>query len=283
MRRVKTFISLCKSAGPRAAVFAVANFFRRRMAADHAIYLHRRRLAAQINNLFRSTVAYGPFKGLKFSTANNMWGDERGAMILGLYEQEVLESLARIPKDKYKTIADLGAADGYYAIGSLVSNMFDVAYAFEASEDRRKAILENAVLNGVADRIHIRGLADRSFYKLIPTDVLAGSVILVDIEGAEFELFDREVFSALRNSVIIIEVHDDSEDRLALLKNSAAEFFNICEMTTTVRDMSKFDELRKFSDTDRWLLCSEGRPERMVWFRLDPKPSPNFAIASTDH
>ena len=123
-------------------------------------------------------------------------------------------------------------------------------------------------------KFHIRGLADRSFYKLIPNDVLAASVILVDIEGAEFSLFDRELFSALRSSIIIIELHDDSEDKLALLKNSAAEFFNICEMTTTARDMSKFDELRKLSDTDRWLLCSEGRPARMVWFRLDPKPSP---------
>ena len=153
MWRVKKFVSLCKSGGPRVAVFAVANFFKRRMTSEHAIYLHRRRLAAQINNLFHSTVAYGPFKGLKFSTVNNLWGDERGAMILGLYEQEVLDSLTQIPKDKYKTLVDLGAADGYYAIGSLVSKMFDAAYAFEASEDRRKAISENAALNGVADQV----------------------------------------------------------------------------------------------------------------------------------
>jgi hypothetical protein len=281
MRRLKKLISLWKNGGVRCVVSAVVSFFGRRMTSEHAMYLHRRRLAGEINSLFGSTVAYGPFRGLTFSTTNNLWGDERGAMILGLYEQEILDTLVGIPRDKYKVFVDLGAADGYYAIGSLVAEMFDEAYAFEASEDRRKVISENAMLNGVAGRIHIRGAADRNFYKLIPSNALAASVILVDIEGEEFSLFDRELFGALRNSIVIIELHDDSEDKLAVLRDSAAEFFNVYEMTTTVRDMSKFDELRKFSDTDRWLLCSEGRPERMTWFRLDPKCAPKLAIAST--
>lgn len=69
----------------------------------------------------------------------------------------------------------------------------------------------------------------------------------------------------------MIELHDDREQILAPLRNKASDFFEILEMTTTARDMSKFPELKKLSDTDRWLLCSEGRPERMTWYRLTPK------------
>ena len=75
-----------------------------------------------------ATVAYGPFKGLKFSS-DAWWGRERASMILGLYEQEVLESLTNIPK-KYKSFIDLGAADGYYGIGVLVNNLFENSICF---------------------------------------------------------------------------------------------------------------------------------------------------------
>ena len=35
-------------------------------------------------------------------------------------------------------------------------------------------------------------------------------------------------------------------------------------------DLSEFEELKEWSDTDRWLVCSEGRPKLMTWWRLDP-------------
>ena len=75
-------------------------------------------------------------------------------MILGLYEQEVLESLTNIPK-KYKTFIDLGAADGYYGIGVLVNNLFENSFCFESTERGQNVIRENAKLNGVADKILI--------------------------------------------------------------------------------------------------------------------------------
>ena len=51
----------------------------------------------------------------------------------------------------------------------------------------------------------------------------------------------------------------------------AEEFFNVTELKMGSRDLSNIPELQKFSDSDRWLMCSEGRGELMSWLRLDPK------------
>jgi hypothetical protein len=62
-------------------------------------------------------------------------------MLLGLYEQEVLTSLFNVPKS-HKIFVDLGAADGYYGIGVLVSKHFDQSYCFEISKKVRRLLLK---------------------------------------------------------------------------------------------------------------------------------------------
>jgi hypothetical protein len=37
------------------------------------------------------------------------------------------------------------------------------------------------------------------------------------------------------------------------------------------RYLSVFPELKELTDTDHWLLCSEGRSRLMQWLRFDPK------------
>jgi hypothetical protein len=267
------FFSVCREVGPLRAVWRVALRVRYKTTLDYQILKRRRQLSSRIEAMFGATIAYGPFKGLRLP-ANNWWGVDRAAMYFGLYEQEILASLANLP-DTYRTLVDLGAAEGYYGIGAVASRLFDRSYCFEQSVEARGIILESAKLNGVSDRISIHGTADRDFYEIIPAAERSKSVLLVDIEGGEFDLLTEDVFRAFERSIIFIELHDyafrDGRDRLATLKASAGRFFNITELTTTARDLSKFPELRSFSDTDRWLICSEGRGRLMQWLRLDPK------------
>lgn len=234
----------------------------------------RKHLSRQVDKYFNSTVAYGPFKGQKLTPKN--WWDvkDRASMLLGIYEQEILHSLAGLPRN-YTTFIDLGAADGYYAIGSLVSGQFNKAYCFEMSKKGRDVIQENANLNNVANKISIYGKADSDFYKNIPAEDLSSSVILFDIEGAEFDICTAELFEKLKKSVIFMEIHSiffaDGQQRYENLKKNAQAWFNLTELTTGPRDPSQFPELDGYEDTDRWLICSEGREKRMTWLRLDPK------------
>jgi hypothetical protein len=245
-----------------------------KLGIGNPIKRRKLQLACLINDLFDSIVAYGPFKGLQL-VRNSSWGvTDRASMLLGLYEQEVLTSLFNVPKS-HKIFVDLGAADGYYGIGVLVSKHFDQSYCFEISKKGQAVIAKNAELNYVANKLRIYGKAEKDFYKNLPADKLSTLVLLVDIEGGEFDLFDVKLFKALKGSIIFIELHDwminDGDNKLAKLKSEASKYFNFTEITTTSRDLSVFPELRSFNDTDRWLICSESRKKLMTWLRLDPK------------
>jgi hypothetical protein len=273
--RLRKFIELFREKGLGYALKASVWFFRYKYNLIRIDPVLKRRIAIneRVDNLFSSTVAYGPFKGLKF-TDEYWWGKtDRASMILGLYEQELLDALRTIGP-AHRIFIDLGAADGYYAIGVLVNGLFYRSYCFEMSERAREALRANAEKNGVADRVIIRAAASREFYKDLPQDILSKSVILVDIEGAEFDLLTSDVFAAFAGSIILIESHDyffaNGQDKLDRLKVNAGQYFNITEITTTSRDLSRFPELRSFSDTDRWLICDEGRGQLMTWLRLDP-------------
>jgi precorrin-6B methylase 2 len=194
-------------------------------------------------------------------------------MLLGIYEQEVLDSLTRKPAT-YRVFIDVGAADGYYAIGVLVCGLFDRTYCFEASESGRQIIKENAAQAGVANRLIVNSDAQHDFLDQIPSNELANAVILMDIEGGEFDLLTDENLDRLRRSILIVELHEwrlkDGSHKLQRLLDACETTHSVSRMTTTSRDLSIFPELREMSDTDRWLVCSEGREQLMTWLRLDP-------------
>jgi len=223
---------------------------------------------------FNGVVRYGLFKGLKLTSESSWGAADRASMLLGLYEHEILKSIEKIP-DKYNTLIDFGAADGYYGIGVLVSGKFKKSYCYEMNPISQKIIKKNAKLNDVYNNVLIRGLANKNFYKDFTHDELDNAVLLVDIEGAEFDLFDKDLFEKLSKSIIFIELHPwifkkDGYEELKKLEKDAAQYFKIEKITTTGRDLSEFPELKKWGDTDRWLICSEGRPKLMTWLRLDP-------------
>jgi hypothetical protein len=237
-------------------------------------YYRRRELSDYFNRYFKSTVQYGLFKGLKLEK-NTWWGRlDRASMIFGIYEKEVLDYLGSIRK-KYKCFIDLGAADGYYGVGVIVSNLFEHSYCFEKSEIGRQVIKNNAQRNGVTDNLSVFGYADENFFNCIKKYKPEECLLFCDIEGGEFNLFSDEVLNYFRNSTIIIEIHDwlvdNGEFELSKLKERASTIFNINALTTGSRDLSHIRELDSYGDTDRWLLCSENRMRRMQWLVLTPR------------
>ena len=243
----------------------IKNFYR-------LVEKHRLNISNGISKYHKNTVAYGPFKGLKLVNDTSWSAADRGTMILGLYEQEILNTLISI-KPHRKNFINIGAADGYYGIGVLVNQLFEKSYCFELSEKGRKIIKRNATLNNVIERIFIKGEAKNDFFKDIPNEDLNDSVLLVDIEGDEFELINRALFEFLHKTIILIEIHDwikDSDQKINLLIKESQNTHKLKKITTSDRNLSVYRELKNMNDTDRWILCSEGRPRLMSWFRFDP-------------
>jgi hypothetical protein len=272
------FLSQLKDRGPRrAARHALRQLIykleRYVGTEESSLTKHRANLSRQISSQFNDTIHYGPFRGLKFPSSETWIPTDRAAMLLGIYEQEVVEALTTLPST-YNALINLGAGDGYYGIGALVAGMFQRSYCYETNLTRQQTLSVSAVLNNVENRIVVHGTAQKNFYDAFSDDQLSQSVIIIDIEGREFDFLDEHAFQAMRKSVLFVEIHerprDDKTPRTNKLKLDAASTHAVTELTTTSRDLSKFPELRNLSDTDRWLLCSESRKYLMVWLRFDP-------------
>ena len=241
----------------------------------------RQRLSAEINQKFDSTIAYGSFKGFKFAK-NSWWSKhDRGSMILGLYEKEIIEILLNTSKER-SVFIDIGAADGYYAVASVKAYFFNRSYCFEIEQKGRSVIRQNSILNGVAKKVIIFGEANKKSLLKIPKEDISNSVVLIDIEGFEFDFLDTNILNILKKSICIIELHDwffeDGKKRLKELRKRASKNFHVSEFKLRSRDTSNIKELDLYSDNERWIICSEGRPRSMTWLRLDPKDLTNELI-----
>lgn len=196
-------------------------------------------------------------------------------MLLGLYEQEVLTVLERSSRGR-RVLIDVGAADGYYAIGALKSELFDRAICFEIDPYGRHVIELQAEANGVGGRILILGEAGCGFLTQARTAQAfdnSEAVMLMDIEGGEFELLTEHMIEEMRGLILIVEIHDfdsRSSDDVADLITRLQPHFSVDVITQSERNPNTFDELSEWSDDDRWLLCSESRRKRMTWIVCEP-------------
>ena len=231
------------------------------------------RISLETYDACNGVVKYGPFQGLRLNR-KTWWGQsDLGAQCLGLYEKEILDEIDRQQKGKHQTFIDIGAADGYYAVGMLSAGIVDHVISFEISEAGRAAITENWANNGNPGAITLHGEANHASLKLIPSHVLNNALVLIDIEGHEFELLTTEVIQQLQFSEVIIEIHnwiDDFETRYAQLLRDLAKYFNIEKLAPVERNTASFSELRSYTDDNRLLLVSERRPCLMRFLKLTP-------------
>lgn len=239
----------------------------------------RSRVSKELFEYCNGTIKYGPFKGLKL-TSNTWWGgNDLGSMCFGLYENELLEFLHSESLVKRDTFVDIGAADGYYAIGLLKSKRIKKALCFEITSEGRNTIEQNWNINEQPGEIEIKGDVFKDFKSSINNINLKKSIVLIDIEGAEFSFLENEVLRTLRDTVIAIEIHNWIPNFIELysgfLKN-ANEFFDIEILDRKERNTFLFEELRSLTDDNRLLLTSEARPCVMRFLILKPKSNTVF-------
>lgn len=232
------------------------------------------RISLELFDILNGVVKYGPFTGLHLDR-ETWWGKlDLGSQCLGLYEKEILNLIETTEADRYSTFIDIGAADGYYAIGMLVSGKVGRTICFEQTEKGRSVIAENWKKNHSVGELTILGEANAaSFAALNPTD-LDNALVLVDVEGFEFDLLTDEVLRLLTCSTIVIEIHhwmDNFLDKYTAFLRHAGNYFDVEVIERVERETSNLPELRDFTDDNRLLLTSERRPGVMRFLKLTPK------------
>ena len=217
-----------------------------------------------------AVVRGGPFAGLEYSHARIDQIDAPVAKLLGSYESElhgVVGDALRVPPS---TFIDIGAADGYYAVGFALKSPRTTVHAFEVDAWARKRLAELAALNRVADRVSVR--------KACTADALcalapAQAFVISDCEGAEVEIFTPEVARRLGDSTVLIELHDQQLgfDALSVLEPRFAPSHAVTEIRNGTRDPDRFPELAHLPERDRRIALEELRGGAMQVGPLHPR------------
>jgi len=86
----------------------------------------------------------GPFAGMQYfanTTAQHALGVRA---LLGSYESELHDIVQQLINQEWDTIVDIGAAEGYYAVGFARACPKAKVIAFEGEEDARRVLSELA-------------------------------------------------------------------------------------------------------------------------------------------
>ena len=142
------------------------------------------------------------------------WGKgDIGSKIYGIYENKIQQKLKDISKP---ILIDIGAADGFFAIGCLKSKICEFCYAFEETKINIKIINVKNKLYKITKNLLI-------FQKL---------------------LFYEMIFLLKKIINIIIEIHKNNKKNLEIeLLERSKKFFNISIIIDNNKNFENISEL----------------------------------------
>lgn len=236
-------------------------------------FIKRKILANRIYKIFSGRVCAGPFKGLKLTKKEN-WSIDLSSKILGMYELEVQETIKRICiKKNIKIFINYGSAEGYHLTGALNKKLAKLGIGIEIDKKSTSIMKQNLKLNKISSKV-------KSFESLNLNEIndhvnikdMKKTLFLIDIEGNEYELINSSNIKLIKKSHLIIEIHPFSSN-----PSKNKKFYDLLKKNFKVQILTSSSRnpyvkgLEKFTDDERWMIVSEGRPMQMYWLVCSPK------------
>ena len=175
----------------------------RRLIERQVIDLGLDKVARHVSRMTNNRVLKGPFAGLRLNyEALAVHGAPK---YLGTYEQELHSTVERAIGLKPGVVLNVGCAEGYYSVGFALRLPDALVLAADADPKAVKATQHNAALNNV----RVSGVGIIKSRHLDRHLKGPGCLVVMDCEGAEFELLDPVRDPILLRSHIVVEVHPD--------------------------------------------------------------------------
>ena len=150
------------------------------------------------------TVVAGPFAGLAYVREALYVAEGLVPKLAGSYERELAGVIERAIASEPPTVVNVGAADGYYAIGLARRLPEATVLAFDIDPSARRLCTRLARANRVAERVRVAGECDLAGL----TDFVADrALVVMDCEGCEADLLVPERVPFLERCSVLVELH----------------------------------------------------------------------------
>ena len=220
-----------------------------------------------------NTVLSGPFAGTRLYLSP-LSGRHLLGYLLGTQEIELHGAVEEIVSRRYATIINIGAADGYYALGLARRLPEAGVLAFEANSAHHKYLQASARVNGVSERMFVRGFCSGHELRAALATERKPALVVCDIEGGEVELLDPDSVGDLRSVDLLVETHDQYVANCTeILKSRFAPTHAVQQFSGRPRAASDFPSAalpllaRMFPETAIELM-NERRKEPQQWLLL---------------
>jgi hypothetical protein len=192
---------------------------------------------------------------------------------LGTYEKELHVVFKQIIGRRYGFIVDIGAAEGFYAVGLALKAPEARVIAFETTETGRKLLAQASARNGVAGRIEIRGHCRPEDLARELQGATERSLVICDAEGEEVALLDPECVPQLKHCDILAELHpwavDDPKGQILRRFEPFAEVL-VFRASPRTADEFPSDIPVSISRKGKLACLDERRPPEMEWVWIQP-------------
>ena len=238
-----------------------------------------RRVLAAVQGVSASTVVAGPFAGLRFAPDVDLSGQL--PKMLGSYESELHADIEKLISLAFGTVVNIGAADGYYAVGMAMRLPRCNVIAFEMEDKRRQYCEDTVLLNHVGARVTVFGKCDWRTLAALPMD---GALLVVDCEGAELDILSEEMVPRLTNAWLVIELHDALRPGCSrVLWQRFRETHDMKFIAAKPRDAESFPALNGLRPRQKLLALDEHRLGIQEWAVMTPKSAGNRDLVHTSN
>jgi len=213
-------------------------------------------------------ILQGPFAGMSY--VRQATGSAFIPKLVGSYESELIPLVNIVIDSAYDTIVDVGCAEGYYAVGLAMRMPAVTVRAFDSNPTGQYLCKMMACENGVEKRVLIAGSCDPTALKQA---IQGKTFLLCDCEGYEQELLMLTEIPELRNTTILVELHDCfvpgvSERIVERFKDS----HDIQILESQDRDVKDYPYIHFLTPQKQQMALDEIRLGAMQWAYMTPKP-----------
>jgi hypothetical protein len=219
-------------------------------------------------------VQTGIFKGMHYPI--DAFGSALIPKLAGTYESDLQSWLGKLLKSNAQfNLIDIGAAEGWYAVGLALSSRVERVVAFESSTKARYLMNQLAEANGVLEKIQIESefSGGQQFDFIIEgLNTLNTTLLICDIEGGEELFLDTNL--TLDNYFFIFECHDHIIPEIGnKLRLKFSHSHNVLKITLTTGHKFHFGWASRLPTRIQGFLLSEERRSSVdnYWLLGTPK------------